>query len=77
MGGLSIDVVKGVPAGSERVQGYQFRVTVSELLEVFDGFEQFVGILLDASRFLLMNRPQLPRPFRREVMLRSFQKLPT
>jgi len=39
-----VDVVKSVPAGVDRVQGYEFRTTVSELAKLFDGSEQLVSI---------------------------------
>jgi len=35
---------KSVPAGVDRVQGYEFRTTVSELAKLFDGSEQLVSI---------------------------------
>jgi hypothetical protein len=38
------DIVKSIPAGIDRVQNYQLRVTVSELSKLFDGSEQLVGI---------------------------------
>ncbi len=40
-----IDVVRSVPAGVDRVQSYQLRVTVPELRKVFDGTEQLVSIV--------------------------------
>ena len=40
------DLVKSIPAGIERVQNYQLRVTVSELRKLFDGTEQLVGIIV-------------------------------
>ena len=40
------DLVKSIPAGVDRVQNYQFRVTMSELSKLFDGTEQLVGILV-------------------------------
>lgn len=39
-----VDVVKSVPAGVDRVQGYEFRTTVAELAKLFDGSEQLVSI---------------------------------
>jgi hypothetical protein len=39
------DIVKSIPAGIDRVQNYQLRVTVSELRKLFDGTEQLVGIV--------------------------------
>jgi hypothetical protein len=47
---LSVDVVKSIPAGIDRVQNYQFRVTMSELRKMFDGSEQFVGISVNPIR---------------------------
>ncbi len=40
------DLVKSIPAGVDRVQNFQFRVTMSELRKLFDGSEQVVGILV-------------------------------
>ena len=40
------DLVKSIPAGVDRVQTFQFRVTMSELRKLFDGSEQIVGILV-------------------------------
>lgn len=40
------DVVKSIPAGINRVQSYQLRVTVPELRKLFDGTEQLVSITL-------------------------------
>ena len=40
------DLVKSVPAGVDRVQNYQLRVTVSELRKLFNGTEQLVGIIV-------------------------------
>jgi hypothetical protein len=40
------DIVKSIPAGIDRVQNYQLRVTVSELRKLFDGTEQLVGIVV-------------------------------
>ena len=40
------DLVKSIPAGIDRVQNYQLRVTVSELRKLFDGTEQLVGIIV-------------------------------
>jgi hypothetical protein len=39
-----VDVVKSIPEGIDRVQHYQFRVTVSELGKLFDGTEQLVSL---------------------------------
>ncbi len=44
------DLVKSIPAGIDRVQNYQFRVTIPELRKMFDGSEQLVGILVNPSR---------------------------
>ncbi len=41
-----IDLVKSIPAGVDRVQNFQFRVTMPELRKLFDGSEQVVGILV-------------------------------
>jgi hypothetical protein len=38
------DVVKSVPEGIDRVQGYTFRLTVPEYSKLFDGSEQLIGI---------------------------------
>lgn len=38
------DVVKSIPAGVDRVQSYQLRVTMAELRKLFDGSEQLVSI---------------------------------
>jgi hypothetical protein len=38
------DIVKSIPAGIDRVQEYQLRVTVPEFGKLFDGTEQLVGI---------------------------------
>src|SRR4030042_6903138 len=38
------DMLKSIPAGINRVQNYQLRVTVPELSRLFDGTEQLVGI---------------------------------
>ncbi len=46
----AVDIVKSIPAGIDRVQNYQFRVTMSELGKMFDGSEQLVGILVNPSR---------------------------
>ncbi len=40
------DLVKSIPAGIDRVQNYQLRVTVSELRKLFDGTEQLVGVIV-------------------------------
>ena len=39
------DPLKSIPAGINRVQNYQLRVAVPELKNLFDGSEQFVGIV--------------------------------
>jgi hypothetical protein len=39
------DMLKSIPAGINRVQNYQLRVTVPELSKLFDGTEQLVGII--------------------------------
>jgi hypothetical protein len=39
-----VDVVKSVPGGIDRVQSYEFRVTVPELQKLFDGSEQLVSV---------------------------------
>jgi hypothetical protein len=41
-----MDVVKNLSAGIDRVQSYQFRVTMADLRELFDGSEQLVGIAI-------------------------------
>ena len=51
------DVVKSIPAGIDRVKNYKFRVTMSELSEMFDGSEQLVGILVNPSRVRQRFRP--------------------
>ena len=51
------DVVKSIPAGIDRVQNYQFRVTMSELQKMFDGSEKLVGIMVNPSRVRLKYRP--------------------
>jgi len=38
------DVAKSIPAGVDRVQSYQLRVTIAELGKLFDGSEQLVSI---------------------------------
>ena len=38
------DVVKSVPEGIDRVQGYSFRLTAPEYSKLFDGSEQLIGI---------------------------------
>ena len=50
-------MVKSIPAGIDRVKNYQFRVTMSELLKMFDGSEQLVGILVNPSRVRQKFRP--------------------
>jgi hypothetical protein len=44
------ELVKSIPAGIDRVKNYKFRVTMSELDEMFDGSEQLVGISVNSSR---------------------------
>jgi hypothetical protein len=44
------ELVKSIPAGIDRVKNYKFRVTMSELSEMFDGSEQLVGISVNPSR---------------------------
>lgn len=44
-----VDVVKSIPAGIDRVQSYQLRVTVPELSKLFDGTEQLVSIAVIPS----------------------------
>jgi hypothetical protein len=39
------DVLRSVPAGLDRVQRYQLRVTMADLRRAFDGSEQLVSIL--------------------------------
>ncbi len=39
-----VDVVRSIPAKTDRVQSYEFKVTMSELGSMFDGSEQLVGI---------------------------------
>lgn len=39
-----VDVVRSVPQGIDRVLSYQFRVTISELADLFDGSEQLVSV---------------------------------
>jgi hypothetical protein len=46
----TVDVLKSIPAGIDRVQNYKFRVTMSELRKMFDGSEQFVGISVNPIR---------------------------
>jgi hypothetical protein len=41
-----VDVVRSIPAGIDRVQGYSLRVTVEELRPLFDGSEQLVSVSL-------------------------------
>jgi hypothetical protein len=43
----TVDVLKSIPAGIDRVQNYKFRVTMSELRKMFDGSEKLVGILVN------------------------------
>jgi hypothetical protein len=47
---LTVDVLKSIQTGIDRVQNYQFRVTMSELRKIFDGSEQFVGISVNPIR---------------------------
>ena len=51
------EVVKSIPAGIDRVKNYKFRVTMSELSEMFDGSEQLVGISVNPSRMRQRFRP--------------------
>jgi len=44
------ELVKSIPAGIDKVKNYKFRVTMSELSEMFDGSEQLVGISVNYSR---------------------------
>jgi hypothetical protein len=44
------DLVKSIPAGIDRVKNYKFRVTMSELIKMFDGSEQLVAISVNPSR---------------------------
>ena len=44
------ELLKSIPAGIDRVKNYKFRVTISELSEMFDGSEQLVGISVNPSR---------------------------
>jgi hypothetical protein len=44
------DLVKSVPAGIDRVKNYKFKVTMFELLKMFDGSEQLVAISVNPSR---------------------------
>ena len=44
------ELLKSIPAGIDRVKNYKFRVTMSELSEMFDGSEQLIGISVDYSR---------------------------
>ena len=53
----AVDVVKSIPAGIDRVQNYQFRVTMTELRKMFDGSEQLVGIIVNPSRVRQKFRP--------------------
>ena len=39
------DLLRSIPAGINRVQNYQLRVTMPELKNLFDGSEQLVGII--------------------------------
>ena len=40
------DLVKSVPAGIDRVESFHFKVTVPELVDLFDGTEQLVSITI-------------------------------
>jgi len=51
------ELVKSIPAGIDRVKNYKFRVTMSELSEMFDGSEQLVGISVDYCRVRQRSRP--------------------
>lgn len=42
-----VDVVKSVPAGIDRVQDYQLRVTIPELADLFDGSEELLSIAVN------------------------------
>ena len=46
----AVDTVKSIPAGIDRVQNYQLRVTMSELRKMLDGSEQLVGISVNPCR---------------------------
>jgi len=39
-----VDVVRSIPAGIDRVQSYQLRVSVPEFAKLFDGSEKLVSI---------------------------------
>jgi hypothetical protein len=41
-----MDLIKSIPAGIDRVQSCQLRVTMSELRKMFDGSEKIVGIIV-------------------------------
>ncbi len=41
------DMVKSIPAGIDRVQNYQLRMTLSELRPLFDGTEEIVAIIVN------------------------------
>jgi hypothetical protein len=41
------DLLKSIPAGIDRTQNYQLRVTVPELNKLFDGTERLVGIVMN------------------------------
>ena len=47
---FSVDVLKSIPTGTDRVQNYKFRVTIPELRKMFDGSEKFVGISMNPIR---------------------------
>jgi hypothetical protein len=53
----TLDVVKSIPAGIDRVKNYKFRVTMSELRKMFDGSEQLVGISINPCRVRQRFRP--------------------
>jgi len=51
------DLVKSIPAGIDRAKNYKFRVTMPELLKMFDGSEQLIGILVNPCRVRQSFRP--------------------
>jgi hypothetical protein len=51
------DLVKSIPAGIDRAKNYKFRVTMPELLKMFDGSEQLIGILVNPCRVRQRFRP--------------------
>lgn len=44
------DLVKSIPAGIDRVKNSKFHTNMSELLKMFDGSEQLIGILVNPCR---------------------------